>query len=62
MPEWLRERVGRTDDCNDNWLGSHFEKIRYREEERAGVFYAVRIFAIGANCLREMMKSRTRLG
>jgi len=60
MPEGLREQVDRTDDCNDNRLGAHFEKSRYREEERAEVFYAVGIFAIVANCLREMTRSRTR--
>jgi hypothetical protein len=34
MPEWLREQVDRTYDCNDNWLGAHSDKSRYREEER----------------------------
>jgi hypothetical protein len=56
MPEWLREQVDRTYDCNDNWLGAHADKSRYGEEDRRlGYFYAEGIFAIVANCLRETM-------
>lgn len=34
MPEWLRGQVDRTDDCDDNELGSRFEKSGHREKSR----------------------------
>lgn len=34
MPEWLRGRIDRTDDCDDNELGSRIEKSGHREKSR----------------------------